>query len=112
MDAVGVSGDALRDKRVKELSFDGPVTAFDTTRAAASGLTSWALSNSLATFHLSGSDTAAMGGDWPYRYDRDGTLADLSCTAASGMLGDAGFAGAAHALQSLARLQNTSLRLS
>lgn len=76
------------------------------------GLTGWALSDSLASFHLSGSDMAAIGGNPAHRYGHDGTLVDVSVTAATGVLGDTGFGSAVQALQSLARLQNTSLRLS
>jgi hypothetical protein len=95
----------------EQLNFDGPVTDFDAARAAAPGLSSWALSDSLASFHLSGSDTAMIGGDLAHRDGRDGTLADMSVTAATGILGDAGFGSSAQALHSLARLQNTSPRL-
>jgi hypothetical protein len=95
----------------EEVNFDGPVTAFEAARAAAPGLSSWALSDSLASFHLSGSDTAAIGGDLAHRDGRDGTLADMSVTAVTGVLSDAGFGSSAQALQSLARLQNTSPRL-
>jgi Ca2+-binding RTX toxin-like protein len=111
-DYDGASGDTLRNEHLQEFDFDGLVAAFDAARAATPGLTSWALSNALASFHLSGSDTAAIGGDLAYRYGRDGTLGDVSFTVATGILGDTGFGSSAQELQGLASLQNSSPRLS
>jgi trimeric autotransporter adhesin len=101
------SGDVTRNKKIVSFNFEGLVTAF-----GASGLTTWALSNALAAQYLSGSDTAAVGGDLAYRYNRFGTLSDISFTPALGILGGAGFGTSAQALQSLATLQDTSPRLS
>jgi trimeric autotransporter adhesin len=101
------SGDATRNKKVESFDFEGLVTAF-----TASGLTTWALTNALTAQHLSGSDTAALGGDLAYRYGRFGNLADISFTPATGILADAAFGASAQSLQALGSLQDTSPRLS
>ena len=84
----------------------------NTARAADPAMTSWALSNALLSQHLSGSDTAAMGGDLAYRYARAGGLSEISFTPAVGILSAAGFGTSAQTLQALATLQDSSARLS
>jgi hypothetical protein len=106
------SADATRNKKVETFDFEGLVTAFDAARAATPGLTSWELTNALLTQHLSGSDTAALGGDLAYRYNRSGALSDISYTPALGILGASTFGTAAQTLQSLGSLQDSSARLS
>lgn len=106
------SADAMRNKAIQTFDFEGLVAAFDAARAATPGLTTWALTNALLAEHLSGSDTAALGGDLAYRYGRFGTLSDISFTPAIGILSAAGFGTSAQTLQSLAVLQDSSARLS
>jgi hypothetical protein len=81
-------------------------------RAANPSLTTWALTNALAAQYLTGSDTAAIGGDLAYRYNRFGTLSDLSFNPALAILGNASFGTAAQTLQSTGSLQDTTPRLS
>jgi hypothetical protein len=66
----------------------------------------------LVAQHLSGSDTAAIGGDLAYRYGRFDTLSDISFTPALAVLTAAGFGTAAQTLQALGSLQDSSPRLS
>ena len=106
------SSDAMRNKMIETFDFEGLVAAFDAARAADPGLTTWALTNALLAEHLSGSDTAAIGGDLAYRYNRFGTLSDISFAPALGILGASGFGATAQALQGLASLQDSSARLS
>jgi Ca2+-binding RTX toxin-like protein len=106
------SSDATRNKGIQNFDFEGLVAAFDAARVANPTLTSWALTNALLIEHLSGSDTAAIGGDLAYRYGRLGNLADISFTPALGILGAAGFGTAAQTLQTLSSLQDSSVRLS
>lgn len=106
------SADALRNKRIESFNFEGLVAAFDAARTADPTLTTWSLTNALLAQHLSGSDTAAIGGDLAYRYNRFGTLSDISFTPALGILGASGFGTTAQALQGLASLQDSSARLS
>jgi hypothetical protein len=106
------STDALRNKKIETFNFEGLVAAFDAARAANPTLTTWALTNALLAQHLSGSDSAAIGGDLAYRYNRFGTLSDISLTPALGILGASGFGTSAQTLQTLASLQDSSARLS
>lgn len=106
------SSDTTRNEKIETFNFDGLVSAFDAALAANPMLTTWALTNALAAQYLSGSDTAALGGDLTYRYNRFGTLADISFTPAVGILSASGFGTTAQALQSLTSLQDSSPRLS
>ena len=111
-DYDGLSSDPLRNHHVQTFDFESLVAEFDAARAANPSLTTWALTNGLAAFHLSGSDTAAIGADLAYRYGRFGTLSDISFVPTTGILGASGFGSTAQALQSLAALQDASPRLS
>jgi trimeric autotransporter adhesin len=104
-------GDVTRDNKVELFNFEGLVAAFDAARVANPLLTSWALTNGLAAQYLSGSDTAAIGGDLAYRYNRFGSLADVSFNPALAILGDANFATATQTLQALGSLQDATPRL-
>jgi len=66
------------------------VTKFDQARAATPGLNSWALSASLLSFHLGGSDTAAIGGDLAYQYAHNGNLGNLGMNPALALLAGSG----------------------
>ncbi len=106
------SADTTRNEKIQSFNFGGLVAAFDAARTANPSLTTWALTNALAAQYLSGSDTAAIGGDLAYRYNRFGTLSDISFTPALGILGAAGFGTSAQALQVTSALQDASPRLS
>ena len=93
-------------------NFAGLVTAFDQARTATPTLTSWALTNALTTYHLGGSDTAALGGDLAYQYGKNGNLSNVSFTPAQTILGNAQFGSVAQTLQPLTGLQDSSARLS
>jgi hypothetical protein len=87
------------------------VTAFDAARTATPALTSWALTNALLDHHLSGSDTAALGGDLAYQYGKTGSLADVGIGAAQEIIGDANFGAQAQTLKPLSELQAGTVRL-
>jgi hypothetical protein len=63
------------------------------------------LTNALLDYHLSGSDTAALGGDLAYQYGKTGTLADVGVAAAQDIMGNAQFGAQAQALKPLSELQ-------
>ncbi|MGH8810294.1 MAG: hypothetical protein ACREX0_20630, partial [Noviherbaspirillum sp.] len=105
------STNKLNNTKIVQFDFDGLVTKFDQARAANSSLTSWGLSSSLLNFYLSGSDTAAMGGDLAYQYAKNGNLSNLSMTPAHALLNSAQFGTAGQNLQSLSSLQDSSPRL-
>jgi hypothetical protein len=104
--------DATRDNKIETFNFEGLVSAFDTARAANPSLTTWALANELTSQYLAGSDSAAIGGDLAYQYNRFGTLSDISVTPAVAIVGDAAFVTSAQNLQGTGNLQDSTPRLS
>ncbi len=105
------SSDPLHNKKLVTFNFDGLVSAFDAARVADPSLTTWALTNATVAQYLSGSDTAAIGGDLAYRYGRFDKLSDISYTPALALLAAAGFGTSTQTLQTLASLQDTTPRL-
>jgi hypothetical protein len=103
--------DVTRDNLVETFDFGGMVAAFDAARVANPALTDWALSNALADFHLSGSDTEALGGDLAYQYGKFGNLSTVGLTAAQSTLSDPVFGTGAQMFKPLAGLQEGTLRL-
>ena len=59
--------DPLLNKKVVNFNFGGLVSQFDAALLANPTLTSWNLTNALTSYYLSGSDTAAIGGDFGVR---------------------------------------------
>lgn len=105
------SSDVTRNKKVETFNFAGLVTAFDAALVANPSITTWALTNALTAQFVSGSDTAARGGDLAYRYNRFGTLSDISFTPAVSLLAAAGFGTTAQTLLATESLQDTTPRL-
>jgi hypothetical protein len=105
------AGDALRDHKIERFNFAGLVGAFDAALAANPTLTNWALANALAGFHLSGSDTEALGGDLAYYYGR-GLLPGINVAVAQEVVGAAQFGGQTQSLRPLAGLQGGVATLS
>ena len=95
-----------------EFNFGALANQFDAAQAANPALTTWALANALASFHLSGSDSAAVGGDLAYQYGVFGNLANVGTLGAQNVLGDAQFGSGVQALQTLPNMQNGIARLS
>ena len=106
MDGFQAGGsDPLRDNKIETFDFKGLVGAFDQARAADPQVSTWALTQAMASFHRGGSDTAAVGGDLAYQYGRTGTLAGIGHTAAQSVINEAGFGSQAQTLQPLEVLQ-------
>ncbi|MGQ0545574.1 MAG: putative Ig domain-containing protein, partial [Betaproteobacteria bacterium] len=105
------SGDPLYNKRVQAFDFLGLVSAFDAARTATPGLTSWALTNALLQFHLSGVDDMALGGDLAYWYGRNRSFAGISLAAAQEVIGAAGFGSDAQSLRPFSGLQEGFVKL-
>ena len=97
---------------VNNFSAAGLVGAFDAARAADPYLSSWALSNALAQFHLWGSDGAALGGDLAYQYGLRRTLAGISLAAAQEAIGAPGFGSDAQTLRPFSGLSDGFVKLS
>jgi len=91
-DYLASSTDPTRNRRVARFDFNAIATAFDAARTADPTLTRWTVSTALAGTYISGSDTAALGGDLAYQYGHGGSLAGIGFDAAGTILGDANFA--------------------
>ncbi|MDH5288163.1 MAG: hypothetical protein OEX23_16200 [Betaproteobacteria bacterium] len=98
------SPDALLNRRVARFDFANLVSRFDAALAANPSLTSWSVSSALASTHLAGSDTSALGGDLAYQYGRNGTFAGIGWTGADTVLASASFGTAAQTFQPTATL--------
>jgi Ca2+-binding RTX toxin-like protein len=105
------SPDPLYNRKVQTFDFLGLVCAFDEVRTASPGLTSWALTNALLQFHLSGSDDAAIGGDLAYWYAKNRGFNGISLAAAQEVLGASGFGSEAQSLRPFSGLQEGFVKL-
>jgi Ca2+-binding RTX toxin-like protein len=103
--------DVLLDNNVERFDFAGLVSAFDQARTADPGITSWALSNALLTFHTGESDTAAIGGDLAYQYGLNRNLTGIGLTPAQSVLNDAQLGTAAQTLHPVGSVFTGSVRL-
>lgn len=105
------SSDPLLNKRVQNFDFRGLVGQFDAALAQSPGLTSWAVTNALLQFHLSGSDDSALGGDLAYWNGRNGGFTGISLAAAQAAIGAAGFGADAQSLHAFSGLQEGYVKL-
>lgn len=105
------STNKLNNKKIVQFNFDGLANAFDQARTANPNLTSWALSSSLASFYLSGSDTAAIGGDLAYQYAKSGNLSAFSMNPSLSLVSNAQFGSVGQNLQPVANLKDTTVSL-
>ncbi|WP_166871279.1 putative Ig domain-containing protein [Massilia mucilaginosa] len=110
-DYNATSANKLNNKKVEQFNFDGLVGAFDAARTATPAMTSWALSTSLLNFYLSGSDTAAIGGDLAYQYAGNGNLSSMSMLPAGALLSSPAFGVSAQPLQAGSALRDLSPQL-
>jgi hypothetical protein len=97
---------------VQTFDFRGMVGQFDQALAASPGLSSWALTNALLQFHLSGADDAALGGDLAYWYGKNDGFTGISLQAAQQVLGAASFGADAQSLRPFNGLQEGFVKLS
>jgi Ca2+-binding RTX toxin-like protein len=105
------SPDLLHNRKVQTFDFLGMVSAFDSARAESPGLTSWAMTNALLQFHLSGMDDMALGGDLAYWYGRKNGFSGISLAAAQQAIGAAGFGSDAQSLRPFDGLQEGFAKL-
>ena len=80
------STNVLYNQKIEEFDFSKLVSTFNAALAATPTLTSWSLMNSMLTDHLSGSDTAALGGDLAYYEGVNGNLTGMDFAAAASTL--------------------------
>lgn len=104
-------GDVLRDNQIETFDFQGLTDRFNQAVAADPGLTSWALTQALAEFHLGGSDIAALGGDLTYKYGTNGSLSGIGVTGAQSVLGNASLGLEAQAFQTPGSLSAGAVKL-
>lgn len=100
----------LVNQAVEEFDFGQLVTQFDQARTNTPGMTSWNLMNGLLSAHLSGSDTAAIGGDLAYYEGTRGSLGGMDLAAAVVTLQDAQFGRGSqtvHAWNTISQSANT-----
>jgi hypothetical protein len=88
----------LLDNKVENFNFANLVTRFDQERAANPALSSWNVMDALLTFHTSGSDTAALGGDLAYGYGLGTGLTGIGASNAQNILTASGFATGAQGI--------------
>ena len=100
--------DTLLDNKVEQFNFAALASAFD----AAGQVNGWALTNALLSAHLSGSDTAALGGDLAYQYGKAGSLAGIGLTPAQDVVNAAQYGSSSQTLRTLAELQQGQIHLS
>ncbi|MEO8006196.1 MAG: calcium-binding protein, partial [Betaproteobacteria bacterium] len=100
--------DPLLDNKVEQFDFAALASAFD----AAGQVNGWALSDALLSTHLSGSDSAAIGGDLAYQYGKAGSLTGIGVAPAQDVINSAQFGSSAQTLHTLAELQQGATRLS
>jgi trimeric autotransporter adhesin len=105
------SADPLYNKKVQSFDFRGLVNAFDEARAQSPGVSSWAVTNALLQFHLSGANDAALGGDLAYWYGKNGSLGGIGLQAAQQVIGAANFGSEAQTLRPFDGLQEGLVKL-
>ena len=105
------SSNPLVDNKVESFNFAGIVSAFDAALAQNSTLSSWAISNALATKVLGGSDTAAIGGDFAQQYGTNGNLSAIGLPAAQQVLSDTKCGSSTQTFQSASALAEGTLKL-
>jgi hypothetical protein len=101
----------LLNKKIAQFNFAGIVNAFDAALAANPTITSWNVANALAANYVSGSDVAAIGGDFAYDFGHRNSLANIGATPAQSVLGSASFGTAAQTLQAASTLYSGAVRL-
>jgi hypothetical protein len=87
------------------------VSQFDQALAQSPGLTSWAVTNALLQFHLSGADDMALGGDLAYWYGKNGGFTGISLQAAQQVIGASGFGSDEQTLRPFSGLQDGFVKL-
>ena len=104
-------GDPLLNRKVVNFNFAGIVGQFDAALLANPSITSWNLTNALTGFYLSGSDTAALGGDFAYDYGHRNALTSIGAIPGQTVLAGGTFGTVAQTLQPAATLYAGTVRL-
>ncbi|MGH8856911.1 MAG: calcium-binding protein, partial [Polaromonas sp.] len=111
-DYVDNSTDRTRNNYVEFFDFGKLVQRFDQVRAATPTINQWAVMNGLLEAHLTGSNTAAIGGDLSYQYAVTGSLAGIGLNAAQDTLLSGSFNSTApQTLHSRVQLEQGAIKL-
>jgi Ca2+-binding RTX toxin-like protein len=105
------SADPLLNQAVQNFDFTAIAANFDQARGTSATLMHWSATNSLLTARLSGSDTAAFGGDLAHQYSTNGGFAGMNLTSAQAVLNDPLFGAQVQTLHSLPGLQGGAVTL-
>ena len=105
------STDPLLNQAVQNFDFTAIANAFDQARGTSATFMHWSATNSLLAAHLSGSDTAALGGDLAHQYGTTGSFTGMNLTAAQDVLNAPQFGAQAQALRPLQGLQGGGVTL-
>ncbi|MDP1633057.1 MAG: hypothetical protein Q8L69_00060, partial [Gallionellaceae bacterium] len=105
------SPDPLLNKAVQQFDFTAIANSFDAARGANATFMHWSALNSLLPAYLSGSDSAAFGGDLAHQYGKNGTLTGMNLAAAQSVINDPLFGAGAQTLHPLQGLQGGSVSL-
>jgi Ca2+-binding RTX toxin-like protein len=105
------SADPLLNKAIQEFNFTAIVNSFDTARGANATFMHWNALNTLLPAYLSGSDTAAFGGDLAHQYGKNGMLTGMDIAAAQSVINDPLFGMQAQTLHPLQGLQGGAVSL-
>jgi Ca2+-binding RTX toxin-like protein len=105
------STNPLYNEKIEEFNFGQLVTAFNQALAATPTLTSWNLMNSLLSAHLSGSNTAALGGDLGYYDGLNGSLTGMNLATAVTTLQNAQFGKTAQTIDAWSGISASNNKL-
>ncbi|MGO9443527.1 MAG: hypothetical protein ACLPXB_01980, partial [Thiobacillaceae bacterium] len=92
------STSALYNNEVVDFGFTSLVNQFNAALAQTPTLTQWSLTNGLLTAYLSGSNTAALGGDLAYYDGLTGNLSGMNVAAAQAALQNPSFGTATQSI--------------
>ncbi len=111
-DYLANSADKTRNNYVEFFDFGRLVERFDQVRATTPTINQWAVTGGLLEAHLSGSNTAAIGGDLSYQYAVTGSLTGIGLNAAQDSLSLSSFYGSSpQTLHSRAQLEQGTIKL-
>ncbi|ADL55462.1 calcium-binding protein [Gallionella capsiferriformans] len=105
------STDPLLNQAVQNFNFTAVANAFDQARGTSATFMHWSATNSLLAARLSGTDTAALGGDLAHQYGTSGSFTGMNLTAAQTTLNDPLFGAQAQTLHALQGLQGGAVAL-
>ncbi len=105
------STDPMLNKAIQQFNFTAIADSFDVARGANATFMHWSALNALLPAYLSGSDSAAFGGDLAHQYGKNGTLTGMNLGAAQSAVNDPLFGAQAQTLHDLTGLQGGAVSL-